>query len=208
MNLPPATLRFPLSSENTDGRFSAPCKEELKILRVWPMNLLEVYCNQGLELGLTGAKVIDPRSIATAEWVRMKCQYGCPGYGMSLCCPPHTPTPEVTRRVVDSYTKAILLHRRMGQGKKAKDLTQVVIQLERELFLDGYYKAWSMGSGPCRLCRTCNTTGTCQHGHDARPSMEACGIDVFKTARENGFPITVVRTHDEERNFYGVILVE
>jgi predicted metal-binding protein len=208
MNLPPAILRFPLSSEGTDGRFSAPCKEELKILRVWPMNLLEVYCNQGLELGLTGAKVIDPRSIATAEWVRMKCQYGCPGYGMSLCCPPHTPTPEVTRRVVDSYTKAILLHRRMGQGKKAKDLTQVVIQLERELFLDGYYKAWSMGSGPCRLCRTCNTTGTCQHGHDARPSMEACGIDVFKTARENGFPITVVRTHDEERNFYGVILVE
>ena len=172
------------------------------------MNLLEVYCNKGLELGLTGAKVIDPQSIATAEWVRMKCQYGCPGYGMSLCCPPHTPTPEVTRRVVDSYSKAILLHRRMGQGKRAKDLTQVVIQLEREIFLDGYYKAWSMGSGPCRLCRTCNTTGTCKHGHDARPSMEACGIDVFKTARENGFPITVVRTHDEERNFYGVILVE
>ena len=43
---------------------------------------------------------------------------------------------------------------------------------------------------------------------DARPSMEACGIDVFKTARDNGFPITVVRTHEEERNFYGVILVE
>jgi predicted metal-binding protein len=96
----------------------------------------------------------------------------------------------------------------MGKGKRAKDLTQVVIQLEREIFLDGYYKAWSMGSGPCRLCRTCNTAGSCQHGFDARPSMEACGIDVFKTARDNGFPITVVRTHEEERNFYGVILVE
>ena len=172
------------------------------------MNLLEAYCTKGLEMGLAGAKVIDPRSVVTAEWVRMKCQFGCTGYGMSLCCPPHTPTPEVTRKVIDSYTKAILIHRRMGKGKKAKDLTQIAIHLEREIFLDGYYKAWSMGSGPCRLCKTCNTAGLCQHGVEKRPSMEACGIDVFKTARDNGFPITVVRTHEEERNFYGMILVE
>jgi predicted metal-binding protein len=172
------------------------------------MILLEAYCTKALEMGLTGAKVIDPRSVVTAEWVRMKCQFGCTGFGMSLCCPPHTPAPEVTRKVIDSYTKAILLHRRMEKGKRAKDLTQIVIHLEREIFLDGYYKAWSMGSGPCRLCKTCDTAGVCQHGFETRPSMEACGIDVFKTARDNGFPISVVRTHEEERNFYGVILVE
>jgi len=38
--------------------------------------------------------------------------------------------------------------------------------------------------------------------------MEACGIDVFKTARDNGFPIEVVRTREEGSNRYGVILVE
>jgi hypothetical protein len=38
--------------------------------------------------------------------------------------------------------------------------------------------------------------------------MEACGIDVFKTARDNGFPIQVVKTQDEERNIFGVLLVE
>jgi predicted metal-binding protein len=172
------------------------------------MNLLTSYCKKALETGLAGAKVIDPRSIVTAEWVRMKCQFGCTGYGMSLCCPPYTPTPEVTRKVIDSYTKAILIHRRMEKGKRAGDLTQIIVHLEREIFLEGYYKAWSMGSGPCRLCKTCNTTGLCQHGFETRPSMEACGIDVFKTARDNGFPIDVVRTHEEERNFYGVILAE
>jgi len=159
-------------------------------------------------MGLTGAKVIEPRSIVTAEWVRMKCQFGCPGYGLSLCCPPHSPPPEVTRKVIDSYRKAILIHRRTGKGDKAKDLTQVITRLEREVFLDGYYKAWSMGSGPCHLCKPCNTGGPCQHGFEARPSMEACGIDVFKTARDNGFSIEVVRTHEEERNSFGVILVE
>jgi hypothetical protein len=38
--------------------------------------------------------------------------------------------------------------------------------------------------------------------------MEACGIDVFKTARGNGFPIEVLRTREEERDIFGLILVE
>ena len=61
------------------------------------------YCKRAIERGMDGAKVIDPHSIVTAEWVRMKCQFGCPGYGGRLSCPPYAPTPEVTRRVIDSY---------------------------------------------------------------------------------------------------------
>jgi len=38
--------------------------------------------------------------------------------------------------------------------------------------------------------------------------MEACGIDVFRTARDNGFPIEVVRSLEDVRNVYGVILVD
>lgn len=172
------------------------------------MKALGIYCKKALELGIDGVKVIDPRSIVTAEWVRMKCQFGCPGFGTSLCCPPHTPTPDVTRKVIDSYEKAILLHRRLKKGERSKGFNETVVRLEIEIFLDGYYKAWSMGSGPCRLCKECDPNGFCKHGYESRPSMEACGIDVFKTARNNGFPIEVVRTHEEERNIYGVILVE
>ena len=42
----------------------------------------------------------------------------------------------------------------------------------------------------------------------ARPAMEACGIDVFVTARANGFSIHVVRSHEDEMNVFRVILVE
>ena len=172
------------------------------------MKPLQKYVEKALEMGVDGAKVIDPGSVVTAEWVRMKCQFGCPGYGMSLCCPPRTPPPEVTRKVVDSYEKAILLHRRLKKEQRSKVLNETMARLEIEIFLDGYYKAWSMGSGPCRLCKECDLTGPCKHGYEARPSMEACGIDVYKTARDNGFSIEVVRTHDEERNVFGLILVE
>ena len=172
------------------------------------MKSVESLCKKAMEMGIEEARIIDPGSIVTAEWVRMKCQYGCPGFGMSLCCPPRTPTPEITRKVIDSYQKAILLHRRLKKGERSKLLNEIMVHLEIEIFLDGFYKAWSMGSGPCRLCKECDLTASCKHGYEARPSMEACGIDVFKTARDNGFPIEVVRTHEEERNVFGLILVE
>ena len=171
------------------------------------MGFLEIYCRRAIEKGITGAKVIDPHSVVTAEWVRMKCQFGCPGFGRRLCCPPHSPTPETTRKVIDSYKKAIFFHQRLDRGKKSKDFNVALVRLETEIFLDGYYKAWSMGEGPCRLCRECNVTGLCRRGYEARPSMEACGIDVFKTARDNGFSIEVVRSREEARNIYGVVLV-
>jgi predicted metal-binding protein len=176
------------------------------------MKSLESFCKRALEMGIDEAKIIDPRSIVTAGWVRMKCQYGCPGFGMSLCCPPRTPTPDMTRKVIDSYRKAILLHQRLLKGKRrmerSKTFRKAIVPLEIEIFLDGYYKAWSMGCGPCDLCKKCNLSGSCNHGLEARPSMEACGIDVFKTSRDNGFPIEVLQKHGDEMNLFGLILVE
>ena len=172
------------------------------------MEPVEFYCQEALEMGVDEARMVDPHSVATADWVRMKCQFGCPGFGLSHCCPPHTPTPDLTRKVIDSYQKAILLHQRLAKGERGKNFNEALVRLEIKIFLEGYYKAWSMGSGPCRLCKKCDLTVSCQHGYEARPSMEACGIDVFKTARDNGFPIDVVKSHGEERNIFGLILVE
>jgi len=61
-----------------------------------------------------------------------------------------------------------------------------------------------MGSGPCNLCDRCGKF--CRYPSQARPSMEACGIDVFNTVRANGFAIEVLRTTSCEANYYGVVL--
>ncbi len=134
----------------------------------------------------------------------MKCTFGCPGYGNRLTCPPYAPDPEETAKVVACYKKALLIH---GDGHTS--VAEVAVALERKAFLDGCYKAFAMGSGPCRLCRTCGVEDEeCRHPYEARPSMEACGIDVFQTARTNGFPIEVVRDESCEENYYGVVLLE
>ena len=155
------------------------------------------------------AIAISTAQVYTAPWVRMKCLFGCPGYGRSLCCPPKTPTPADTEKLLQSYSEAILLHRHWNKGYSiVEEFNAFVVELERTLFLDGFYKAFGMGSGPCKQCSECDPSGLCRNPSLARPAMEACGIDVFKTAREQGLPIHVVRDRSDERDVYGLILVE
>ncbi len=170
---------------------------------------LSPYVAMALKEGMDDAVIVETSKVFTAPWVRMKCRFGCAGYGQTLCCPPHSPTPEQTRAILDSYARAILLHRHWRKGYKAvKDFNDVLVDLERAIFLDGFHKAFSVGSGPCTRCAACNISGGCVHPEKARPSMEACGIDVFATAREHGLPIGVVRNRNEERNIFGLALVE
>ena len=94
----------------------------------------------------------------------------------------------------------------MIHGDDHVDVTEIAVKIEREAFLDGYYKALALGSGPCSLCRDCNVKkGECRHPEDARPAMEACGIDVFQTAHNNGYPIEVVRNHGSAQNYCSLI---
>lgn len=163
---------------------------------------LERFLARARELGALDAKVIDPRTVATAAWVRMKCRYGCGGYNQSYCCPPRTPTPPETRQVLDCYSRAVLIH-----CNEDAEPTRIVADLEREIFLSGYYRALGFGSGPCDLCQEC-AMDECTQPSRARPAMEACGIDVFATAHANGFEIEVVRDRSCAQNYFGLVLVE
>jgi predicted metal-binding protein len=168
---------------------------------------LKPFLRRALDLGAEAARVIDPATIITAAWVRMKCRYGCGAYGSTLCCPPHTPTPDETRQVIDCYGRAILVHVKPERRGSVPDVKHLVVALEREIFLAGYYKAFALGAGPCMLCAECNLT-SCVHAYDARPALEACGVDVFATARGNGFPLEVVTDASCDQNHYGAVLVD
>jgi predicted metal-binding protein len=163
---------------------------------------LSTYAHRAREMGAAGARLIGTGSVVTAEWVRWKCRYGCGCYGTNLCCPPHSPSPSETRALLEGYRQALLVH-----GTVQQELKDLMVALERQAFLDGLYRAFAMGAGPCGRCKEC-TQDRCVHADVARPAMEACGIDVFATARAAGFPIDVLRMHGEDCNHYGLLLLE
>jgi predicted metal-binding protein len=165
-------------------------------------NKLEEFIESAKKLGSQEAKYIDPATIKTGAWVIMKCRYGCGRYNTRLCCPPHTPTFKETQEVIDCYKTALLIH-----CKSWDMVTPLVAKLEKEIFLSGYYKVFGLGCGPCKSCRPCNMV-KCIKPDEVRPSMEACGIDVYETARKNGFSIDVVKDMNSEQNCYGLLLIE
>ena len=95
------------------------------------INEIQAIC---LEKKATDSKIIDPASIVMAHWTRHKCQYGCPGYGKNLCCPPHSPTPDETKKILADYTIGLLIH--FDSGAK---ITKAMAEIEREAFLKSKY---------------------------------------------------------------------
>ena len=177
-------------------------KEKVTTKRVKKLTA-EAIRRKTLAKGALHAKFVSPEKVFTAAWVRWKCQYGCGGYGSSLLCPPWSPTPEATRRMLDGYGRGILIH-----ADRTTDVRRIVADLEREAFLGGFYKAFGFACGPCRLCDECEFEDSCRHPDRARPAMEACGIDVYRTARAAGLPIEVAADHDCRTDYYGLLLLE
>ncbi len=65
------------------------------------MEKLEGFCRKAIKLGATKAKIIKAEEVVVADWVRLKCQYGCGGYGGKLdsklrCLPGEIRYPDVS----------------------------------------------------------------------------------------------------------------
>ena len=166
-------------------------------------DLYNQIATQAIGLGCAHAIVIGTNTIATGRWVQLKCKYGCDEYGKKLTCPPHSPSYEETREILKEYDKAMLLHCRLSW-----QMRYITAEVEKKAFSLGFYKAIGFGAGPCKLCENCETASPCIRPMDARPSMEACGIDVYQTARNHNFKIETLRSKDDEVNIYGLVLLE
>ncbi|MGQ9469241.1 MAG: DUF2284 domain-containing protein [Nitrososphaerales archaeon] len=140
----------------------------------------------------------------------------CIWYGQCLMCPPFTPSPQEFSRYLQKYRYAVIvqfefpypdelarkiknddvtlpdLYRDMGRRLKSsidvalRDLQKIVSIVEREAFTRGYYFATGLVAASCSLCEKCNPNMPCKHPFEARPSMEAVGIDVYATTKRAG----------------------
>lgn len=166
-------------------------------------DVCKTVIKKAIELGCEQAVVIHPDTITVGRWVQLKCKYGCEEYGKKLTCPPHSPSFEEMKEILSEYNKALLLH-----GHLSWQMRYITAEIEKLAFSLGFYKAFGLGAGPCKLCENCDTARSCVRTMEARPSMEACGIDVYQTARNHHLKIETLKNHNEEVNIYGLILLE
>ncbi|HJJ48141.1 MAG TPA: DUF2284 domain-containing protein [Methanocorpusculum sp.] len=153
---------------------------------------------------------ISPKDVVTAHWVRQKCYFGCAGFGKRFGCPPHSPTPDETRQVLDEFDTALLIRfdgdlypdeadpLRVASHKMTQFVQKTIVDLENTAFHDGFYKVLSYAGHQCKWCKSCKAKEEgaelkdCRMRQNLRPSMEASGIDVYATCKNAGWDLRVM----------------
>ncbi|MCP4688988.1 MAG: DUF2284 domain-containing protein [Desulfobacterales bacterium] len=180
--------------------------------------LTQRLLDKGKEYGLNAIFPFDIEQIEVAEWVHLKCQYGCDQYNTNWCCPPATPDSEKVRTILAEYSLGLLLVGSksctdfyMNNAKKRAAQVRCwkgTVSLERLLFLDGYFKAFSLVGECCALCKECAYPETCRFPREKRPSIESFSIDVIGTLKNLGTSSKVATQTNETFSYYGIILLE
>lgn len=165
--------------------------------------------------GCKDFKWMKPADIVVAQWVRMKCTYGCPNYGKSLSCPPNTPSIAECREFFSEYDQSVLFHFSKTVAKPedrhpwSKEVNDKLLKIERQVFLSGYHKAFALLMNECSICSQCAAVkDQCKQPESVRPVPESMGVDLFATARGCGYPIKVLEDHSQQMNRYALLMVK
>ncbi len=152
-------------------------------------------------LGCSRAEPMFTRDLSVDERVRMKCRLNlCGQYQQNLLCPPFVLDFADTDKLLQRYDFGMALQitspadsaniREVFEQKK-KEMHSIILRLEQDAFRSGFTFALGLGAGHCILCPTCAARegGTvCCNPQQARPSLEALGLNVEKVCRQIGFP--------------------
>ena len=164
--------------------------------------------------GYNDYKWIDSQKIIVAQWVRMKCKFGCGEYGRGGACPPNTPSVAECEQFFSEYSDAVILHfegtmdRPEDRHAWSRKINAELVKLEREVFLSGYERAFLLFMDSCCFCKECSgDRQTCKEPHMARPAPEAMAVDVYSTVRQYGFPIDVRTDYNQKMDRYAFLMV-
>ena len=167
-----------------------------------------------LNQGFSDFRWINPKDIIVAHWVRVKCSFGCGDYG-SGACPPNTPSVEDCDSFFKEYNRGLIIKLNKYADKNdypsgwSKEMTDKLLDVERQIFLFGFQKAFLLNQTCCSLCKECSGNRTdCKDKERSRPSPEGFAVDVYQTVRNAGMEINVVAENPAEMNRIAILLIE
>jgi predicted metal-binding protein len=167
------------------------------------------------EHGFDDFRWLPAEDIAVAQWVRMKCMYGCDEYGKNIACPPNNPPVTECERFLREYTETAIFHfvktvrDREERRRWSREVNKRLLDLERAVFISGHHKAFMLLMGSCPLCEECvGQLERCPHPGAARPTAEGLAVDLFATTGTVGYPLEVLSDHSQPMNRYAILLIE
>lgn len=172
-----------------------------------------IILDKAEEFGLE-AYLLDASDIDVENRARLKCAYGCRGYGKRLSCPPHIISIDEFRKMLQEYSSAILLIEEYDIANE-KDIFKAwsrlrkgsfhkMLELEHEAFREGFTYAQLIRPGACNECDNCGDV--CKKPEMRRFPPEAVGINLSKLMEKNGLEIEYCKF--DRVKCIGILLLE
>lgn len=157
--------------------------------------MIETWIAEAQKLGFDAAASLKIATLIPRDDVRQMCASDkCRAYGKNWTCPPYCGTLEECAAKISQYERGILLQT-VGMMEKRIDTKayQRTEQKHLQLFQQfcdlvraTYPNALCLGSGGCRICKTCTYPEPCRFPQKACSSMEGYGLFVTQVCRDNG----------------------
>ncbi len=156
------------------------------------------------ELKMVNTKIISSDDIYFDIRAILKCRWGCEDFfNQSIKCNTRNTSYQERTEMVKTYQTILFVH-----SHHARELSKAVLEIEKTAFLDGYYLSFAIRY--CKLCKSCaiDQGKSCPTPEKVRPCDQSFGIDVYKTARNQGLPCDVLQNKEDVQNRYGFVLLE
>ena len=165
--------------------------------------------------GLNDFKWIRGQDVVIAQWVRFKCMYGCDSYGQFANCPPSAPSIQESINFFSEFNNIAVFHfeQLVECGDDFTDWTKEInlklLALEKEIFLSGYIKIFSLSPGRCCSCSECvPLKKDCKNKIASRPSPQSLSVDVFATVQKAGYDYKMQNDFSKKIDRFAFLLVE
>ncbi len=168
------------------------------------MSKFDKYIQMAKELKMVNTRIISSDEIYFDIRAVLKCRWGCEDFfNQSIKCNTRNTSYQERTEMVKVYQSILFIH-----SHNARELSKAVLEIEKTAFIDGYYLSFAVRY--CMLCKSCaiDQGKSCPTPEKVRPCDQSFGIDVYKTARNQGLPCDVLQNKEDVQNRYGFVLLE
>lgn len=175
-------------------------RDEQQIDPAHLQELTELACR----LGASNAKVVSTSEISVEDDLADLCREPrCENYGLSASCPPHVAGPSGFRKLLETFTQAVVFkidvpsETLLSSDRREvfRALHEIAASIENSAIELGYRHSRAYAGGSCKhlfchdyaYCQVLEEGGECRNPRQARPSMSGFGIDVSKLMQVAGW---------------------
>lgn len=139
---------------------------------------------------------INPEDLIFEERVKMNCFY-CSKYNNNWKCPPKIPQIDFEKMLAE-YEHCAMVWLKMPVTQETFEdvridssvtLHKALLEMERLVLLAGNSTCLSFIGGSCKLCKNGCGKERCSNPYKARTPVEAIGVNIVKSAQNNGLNI-------------------